>query len=631
MKKLTYFILSILTFIPFHVYGVPASRRPISVIQPDGTVIEIVMHGDELYGYATDDHGNLMMQDEKGFYVPADDSRKHMNEQMRKKAAAQSRRILNNGDVPTTGTLRGLVILAEYSDLPFSTANDNAHFMRLMNEEGYSDGGATGSVRDYYMDQSYGQFTPEFDVVGPVRLPNAMAYYGADSNGIQDANAYRMIADACTLADTQFDVDFSKYDNNGDGYVDLVYVIYSGYAQSNGASSYTIWPHMWFLSKYGAAVTLDGVTVDRYACSAERIGTSGDIITGIGLICHEFSHTLGLPDVYDTGSTLKKIAMGDFDVMDSGCYNNLMRTPAGYSSFEKVSLGWLEPEELSGRIAGVTLPSLGTAPKAYSITSGTDPREMYLLETRSKSDKWDRYLPGEGLLAVYVDYDADIWDANKVNSDGNWRVHAVAASGDYSKTTDMEAVPFPGVMGVTIWGDRTAPPMRFKDGEPMGKPLTSICFDGQTATFDFGQNMESPVLGECSDYTETGFRAHWSEVPDALYYVVRLTAKSDGSSFVFEKVKRTYYTFTRLNPEETWMFCVKAVGEALESPYCEEGSICLADIQPGGVSGVSDDIVSGTVYTISGQPCGASVEGLPPGIYIRLYNGKSSKIIITNQ
>ena len=632
MKKIKYFIsLCVGLSVSIGSWAAPANRGPVTVAQPDGTLLDIVLHGDEHYNYVTAAaDGTLLCQDADGYWVVAGSDYLEDLKVRRRTAMPPLRNLNNDGDVPTTGTLRGLVILAEFPDMPFSANNDHAHFSRLLNEEGYSDNGATGSVRDYYVDQSYGLFTPEFDVVGPVVLPNEMSYYGADNNGATDPNAYRMIVDACRLADATCDVDFSVYDNNHDGTVDLVYVIYSGYAQSNGASTHTVWPHMWFLSRYNAGLTLDGVQVDRYACSAERLGTSGTVITGIGLICHEFSHTLGLPDIYDTSGMLNGIAMGAYDVMDSGCYNNLMRTPAGYSSFEKSSLGWLTPTELTGKQLDVTIRSLATSKDALRISSADNENEYFLLETRCLSDKWDKYLPGEGMLVVYVDYDKEVWDNNKVNSNGNWRVHVVPANGDFSKNTDPASVPFPGTRDVTIWADRTNPSMTFGDGNPLGTPITDIVFDGEKTRFDFGFNMEAPVLTDPTKVTDSGFRSNWTAVADAKYYTVKITASSTGETQVYEKVVRTYYTFSGLDPDETYRYSVKAIGEALESSYSEEQTINLREYS--GIVGISPDEIAEVVriYTLQGVYCGTSSDGLATGVYVVVSGNKVEKKLLFN-
>lgn len=608
----------------------PASPGIITVTQPDGSEIEIVMNGDERFGFATTPDGIILHEDADGFLHPADEAYCSRVRAMRSmtRGGAVVRRSLNDGEVPTTGSLRGLVILAEYPDVPFSPANTRESFEALLNEEGYSVGGATGSVRDYYIDQSYGQFTPTFDVAGPVVLPNEMSYYGGDRNGATDPNAYRMIQDACRLADDE--VDFSLYDNNGDGKADLVYVIYSGYAQSNGASTATVWPHMWFLTKFGVELTLDGVIIDRYACSSERMGTSGNVITGIGLFCHEFSHTLGLPDIYDTSYSSNEIAMGQWDVMDTGGYNNAMRTPAGYSSYEKSVLGWLTPETpVSPDNESVTLPSLGTTAKAFKMVSSVNPDEYFMLETRSKSDKWDAHLPGEGLVIVKVNYNAEIWDNNAVNSNGNHCVHLVPANGDFTSFTDGASTPFPGSGNVTDWTDLTNPSSRFSDGTYLGCAVTDIAYDGSETTFTLGKSIDAPVLNDPSDITETGFRANWSRVPDARFYTVAITAQSTGETKLYEKIVRNRFTFEDLDPEETYCYSVRSIGDILVSGPSEERTICLAS--QSGIAALPDSGATTVtaIYDTRGIDCGTDPSILSSGLYmIRHSDGTVTKVLI---
>lgn len=609
----------------FGTQAVPARKGVVTVSQPDGTSIDVIICGDERSGCLMTPDSVMLMEDANGFLLPATDEYCRTIRKIRRSADRIAKVPLNGGEVPTTGTLRGLVILAEYPDVPFSERNGKDVFDRLLNEQGYSLGNANGSVRDYYIDQSYGLFTPEFDVAGPVVLPNDMSYYGGDRNGSIDPNAYRMIQDACTLVDDE--VDFSKYDNNNDGKVDLVYVIYSGYAQSNGASTSTVWPHMWFLSEYGADVVLDGVAVDRYACSSERSGVAGDEITGIGLICHEFSHTLGLPDIYDTSYSSSAMTMGQWDVMDMGCYNNDMRTPAGYSSYEKSVMGWITAEELSGRKDAVSLPSLGKESKAFKMTSPNNPNEYYLLETRSKKDKWDTYLPGEGMLIVKVNYDPAIWDDNTVNTNGHHGVYLIPANGDFSSNSDGPSTPFPGALNVTVWTDMTTPSSMFNDGTYLCRAITGISYADGNTVFDIGQTLEPPVLTEPTEITQTGFRANWTRVDDAKYYTVSLTAASTGETVIYEKIVRNRFTFSNLNPDETYSYRVRTIGDVLVSDYSDERNICLS--QEADVVRITSEKSIKGIFNLAGQYCGMDTSGLSCGIYIISYeDNTTSKVVI---
>lgn len=555
----------------------PARPGVVMMTGSEGVPVEVILHGDEHFNYMTTPDGALLEMAADGTVCAASEISKADFSRRKIMAERRTRRKpLNPEEVPTRGTTRGLVILAEYSDISFSASTGKEAFENLLNQPGYNYKGATGSVSDYYRDQSYGLFTPEFDVVGPVKLPSTMSYYGADAQGATDPNAYRMIVDACEAADGI--VDFSKYDNDGDGSVDLVYVIYSGYAQSNGASSATIWPHMYWLRENDAVLNLDGVEIDRYACSAELTDKTGDEITGIGLICHEFSHTLGLPDIYDPLYQSPLIAMGEWDVMDIGCYNNNMRTPAGYSAYEKKVLGWIDPVELTGVMSGVTLPSLGSEGKAFKMTSSADPDEYFMLETRSRGDKWDSYLPGEGMLIVKVKYDRRSWEDNQVNSCGNRGVHLIPANGDFTNSTEGESTPFPGSSNVTVWSDMTEPSSIFSDGSYLERAVTNIDFDGKVVSFDLGETLGSPVMTAPTDVTDTGFRINWERVDEATHYMVRITSEKTGESTVYSKIVRNRFTFSDMDYNDTYTCCVRATNETLLSPWSEEISICLSEM-----------------------------------------------------
>lgn len=609
MKRLIFFAM---TGISLPMPAAPANPRPFEMTGPDGEVIMVTLHGDEDYHWLTDDAGRVYDMTAAGTLEPLAARPARVRRRV-------SRRLMGTDGVPTTGSVHGLVILAEFADMPFSGRNSREVFYDALNAEGYSADGATGSVRDYFIHQSGGKFTPEFDVVGPVRLSNDMAYYGSDVNGAKDPNAYRMINEACLLAHDA-GTDFSRYDSDGDGTVDLVYVIYSGYSQSNGASTNTIWPHMWFLSECNTLLTLDGVTVDRYACSAERAGISGDTMAGIGLFCHEFSHTLGLPDIYDVTYSSSSIKMGPWDVMDSGCYNNSMRTPAGYSAYEKMALGWIEPEELTVEAGRVSLPPLGEG-KAYRLTSPVNPDEYYLLETRTRDDVWDAWLPGEGMLVTHVDYDSEAWEANHVNTGDNWRLHLVPANGDFTSACDGASTPFPGTGDVRFLTDLTTPSTVLNDGTALGVPLTDIERDDAGVSFTVGATLEAPLTAEPTRVTSDGFRANWEPVVGARTYTVRLVADTDGSERVFEKVVKNYYTFTGLAEGETYRWQVRAVGDYLMSGWSDEGVVSLA---PAAVDRVEADDRRTHYFTPAGMDAGNEYSNLRPGIYIR--DGK--KIII---
>ena len=267
-------------------------------------------------------------------------------------------------------------------------------------------------MRDYFLDNSYGQFDLTFDVVGPILLEHDYAYYGQDNGGMHDMYAGMMITEACNAADES--VDFATYDWDNDGEADQVFVLYAGMGQANGGNENTIWPHESRLTgrpEVGKVLTLDGIDIDTYGCSCE-LGNTGET-DGIGTICHEFCHCLGLPDLYDTAG-VGSMGMGNWDVMDHGSYNADGFVPAGLCSYDKIYAGWLTPTPLNTSTEA-TLRPLSEGAEAYVIRNEAHPDEYLLLENRQPT-LWDAALPGHGLLALHVDFDLQVWQQNVVNS-----------------------------------------------------------------------------------------------------------------------------------------------------------------------------------------------------------------------
>lgn len=365
---------------------------------------------------------------------------------------------------------RGLLIMVEFADKTFEANNTRLAFDSLANGEDYIYNGATGSCKQYFTDQSNGKYIPHYDVVGPVILPHDMAYYGTDTEVRgDDKYVFDFIYDACRGADS-LGVDFSNYDNNNDGMVDFVYIIYAGYGQADGGPANSIWPHAWTLDAalyygnhnqdtyyYNSAEDyllpkIDGKTLNSYACSNELVyGNSAR--TGIGTICHEFSHVLGLPDYYltvNTSSHLYRNTPGNWSIMGSGNYLNNGNTPPNYSVYDKYFLGWLEPTALS-QTQSLEIPADGQttfmlANNEKHVADGpyrTD--TVYYIENRQK-EGWDAYLPGHGMLIWRVIYNYDDWYNNCPNDYVSRYLLVTAKKTSYPYTTgsDKPEVPFPG-------------------------------------------------------------------------------------------------------------------------------------------------------------------------------------------
>lgn len=353
---------------------------------------------------------------------------------------------------------RGPVILVSFKDTLFRTPA--AEIDSMFNGYNYTRnytiiyaGGtkqvikSSGSVRQYFYDQSRGQYNPQFDIIGPVTVSRECAYYGKNNWRDNDKNVQDLIKEACQAVDKQ--VNFAQYDSDNDGKVDFVYILFAGFAESDGAGSDLIWPHSSDLS-YMVSLQLDGKLIASYGCSNER-SYATKLHEGIGTVVHEFGHVLGLPDLYNTESDDNNQfkTLGTWDVMDGGNYLNDGNTPPNYSAYERFYLGWQTPRLLNDT-ADITLEPLHKGGETLMVTetgqhnkNGVEPSPstFYLLENRQRSG-WDKFLPGHGLLITKVQYNAHAWLFSAFNADSTkMGVDIIEADGEapansYGKLTD---------------------------------------------------------------------------------------------------------------------------------------------------------------------------------------------------
>lgn len=440
------FILYALLCLVLSVWAVPAKRGVwCSLSLVDGTEVKAQLVGDEFLHYYVSEDGTKYVQDEStGLYRKMTDEVTAQRRAAVRRAQAQGRqkRMLRKAQASNVfqGTKKGLIILVQFTDSKFKSGHDLALYERIANDANYSDNNFRGSIKDYFKAQSHGLFELDFDVAGICQLQHTYAYYGKNSND-NDVRAGQMVAEACLWAH-EHGTDFSKYDWDGDGEVDQVFVLYAGH----GEASYdkdpdTIWPHMHYLSAsdYGKSLSLDGVTVDTYACSCELNGDGN--LDGIGTFCHEFSHCMGFPDLYDTGYA-GWFGMGDFDLMCSGSYNGDSKCPAGYSAYEKAECGWLTLKDMTNieqETSIVGVQPMSADGDAYIIKNKGHKDEYYILENRQKTG-WDSYLPASGLMITHVDYDADIWDWNMPNTSGKYEdANGNTKTNDHQRLTIFRA------------------------------------------------------------------------------------------------------------------------------------------------------------------------------------------------
>ena len=403
--------------------AMPARREGVVRTASDGTEKTVYLHGDAFYHYMTDGEGNWL--DEKTLMPLSAEARAARQEHGEARIAARRRVQQAQMETGTSRLLapRGVVILVSYKDTPFSSTN--ADMTEWAMGEDYRYNGATGSIHQYFYDQSWGQYDMQIDVVGPVTVSKNASYYGNNVTDYWgnsgDEHADELVVEACRLADAQ-GVDFSKYDSNNDGKVDWVVILYAGKGEADGGEASTIWPHQYDLSYTNMDFKLDGKTIDHYCCLNEIEGRTG-ARCGIGTFCHEFSHVMGLPDFYSTQQNSTHKTLGAWDIMDYGPYNNNGNTPPNYSAYERWFMGWIEPTLVSSA-STVTLPLLqetGAAAvitktgKAISNILAPNPSVFYLFENREKSG-WDKYIPGKGMLITKVSWDRNKWLNNTVNN-----------------------------------------------------------------------------------------------------------------------------------------------------------------------------------------------------------------------
>jgi len=540
-----------------------------TIKQSDGTTLTVKAYGDADFSYFTTTDGTLLYQQGFDFYVAevADDGSLRPTAilahepRLRSKvetasANAQDRHLFYNSVgttatankmrrepmaenstlLPHTGSPRVPVILVEFSDSTFKVADPKSVFNKYLNAEQLFDksvdtemGNNYGSVKRYFTDMSFGTFTPQFDVYGPVQLGQPLKKYGAGYSSSEDMTS--LLTDACTAADA--DIDFSQYDANGDGYIDLVYVIYAGYSASiTGNSTDCIHPKSGTLS---IQTKFDGKRIMRYGVNNEINGTPADqagglLINGIGLFCHEFSHCMGLPDLYpSSGSVAERCInqnMDYWDLMDAGEYTYNGYRPTEYTAWERERFGWMTIDTLTAA-ADITLSSLSRGGKAYRILNDNDNtgHEYYIVENVQK-EGWNKSVLGHGMLVSHVDYDDNAFTVggNRVNNTaGHPRMTIIAADGMFvpeyfTNTTIKESSndtekginatlydkylgqemtqamykaeqkgdPFPGTANVDKLTDDSSPASAWVyTGGYMGKPITNIVEDSETGDVSF--------------------------------------------------------------------------------------------------------------------------------------------------
>jgi M6 family metalloprotease-like protein len=536
--------------------SVQASPYPSIKTQPDGSILTVYVKGNQLANYLetvdgytvlkdTDDYYKYAIQNAKGNLLPTsvvsrevgtrtpaelshlNKTAKHLKYSGTTLAGIKSNFQNNNsnqgapaGLFPSNGTRKALLILIDYPDQPFTYSV--AAFDSMANTVGYNTNGQSGSFKDYYFDASNGILTLNSDVVG---------WYAADSNravyGKSSINGARPLIRKAVDAAEASGVDFSQYDGDGDGAVDVVMIIHSGRGAEETGDNDDIWSHRWVLGN-DYQVTYDGVIINDYIVQPEALGSTYKI-ANIGVLCHEFGHALGLPDLYDTnGDNGGSAGLGKWDIMAGGTWNNGGATPGYFSAWCKEQLGWVTPTVLTGSGSIANMPAKTAS---YRINT-PDANEYFLIETRQQTE-WDTYIPGEGVAIYHINS-----NGSNANEDAK-QVDLEAADGlkemDDQVNSGNAGDLYPNATNNnSSFDDNTTPNMQLYDGTLTGSSISNITHAGNLGGFSY--SVGGGIVTNCVNQTNYSFyNSSWTTVGQSI------TMSGCQNGGFFESFEVVYY------------------------------------------------------------------------------------------
>ena len=644
-------ILGLLT-LSAQIYAVPARFHVFRAQMSDGTFQNIRFCGDEYRSYYVNEEGFLVEKEETGrFRVTSLRLRdREKTASVRAMRASSQDRVA----IKPLGSPRIPVILVNFSDEKLTVAETAKgiadYYDKYCNgtRDGilYTGAGSRGAVRDYFAQQSDSLFLPEFEVIGSVTLDKPMAYYGENSpSGAKDIRFSEFCSEALEQATTLVS-DFKTRFDNGNGTVDLAFFIYAGLPESDpGVTEDAIWP-----KEMIRPMTINGVTVSVTACCSELSkGSSGNQPSGIGTMCHEVSHALGLPDEYDTNYTA--LGMSYWSLMDSGNYCDNGKTPCGLTAYERDLLGW-RPLTVLERSTTVRLRPLEAGGVGYKVVNEANPDEYYVLENRQHVG-WDNGLVklGHGMLVVHVDYDETAWKNNMLNTNAtHQRMSFIPANnryvGPYNAESSADLLnalggqPYPGTEGNTALTNETTPASLVFTGTWMNKPITQIreLENGDIILKYMPKGrLETPVVETAVEVASNSFKFSWSPSENATFYTVKVYGISGDEQwiehpvFVADSLSETCCT-VRLDDTgyQSYAYGVSALDDEYEdSEFSGYGYVRLPADAVRQVN--AEDGASVEVYSLHGVLLARSREemlNLNPGIYILRTEDKAVKIVV---
>ena len=635
--------------------AVPAMRIRRNVILDDGRKVTVTAHGDENFDYLLSDEGEVIVEQDNIFHSTGLTVSEYFATlpQMPRKARNRVGSVAS-ALIQPYGTKKIPVILAAFSDKTFSVGLNDTKVVNFYEKifngtDIYASTGNWGSVRQYFLDQSQEQFQPEFTIIGPVKLDSVYSYYGKDSGSARDLKYYDFYRETFAKAEALTD-DWTPFDNNGDGKVDMCVIIYAGLGQ-NYTNSFndknTLWPQEMPGTFTAGDITFSGCAT---SCELRPAEASGGVITstqadGVGVIIHELSHAIGLPDLYDT----RGVAFGlDFwSIMDYGMYTRSSRVPIGYSAYEREFMGWQQTEVINGPCT-LHLSCFAQGGKGYKLKNDANPDEYYILDNK-QAVGWDWGVcsnRGHGMLVFHVDYNSSAWMSNTVNSVSNHqRLTIIPANGtligsNNSKNKDewqtsLQGNPYPGITENHELTDDSYPASLVFTGTYMSKPLVDIeeTEDGivTVKVMPLG-TLEAPTNLALENTVPGSTTAVWDAVEEAELYNLRLWC--EGELVLREdSIAAPSFRFDNLKENVDYTFDVQAISDSYRNSEWTASESFRAN--PDAISEITESAERVRIYDMNGRLVGECFTdqlnrfALRHGIYvIRRMDGRTKKIMI---
>lgn len=549
MRKIHLYITFIsLCFASQVSFAIPVRMKHIILEQPDGKQFEAIINGDEFASTITDAQGRAIIKNTDGYYCYAlyntDGSKystgylvgeetpahilegsKNIPQEALKLNASIKRRNIATETQARPGILRRLrlsqnlmtksevinksciILLVQFRDKSFKYTKPD--FTALVSQKGYSANGGTGCIEEYFSDQFKGDYSFKFTISDIITLDNTCGYYFSDSGNDKDAKTHLAVKEACKKADAQ-GIDFSQFDDDGDGEVDNVFLFVAGRDQADGGGEDCVWSHQYYLRYTPSSnVVIDGKKINCYAVTTELRRGPGNTfpLTGIGVFCHEYSHTFGLPDFYDTDGAASggqgNGLWATLALMDSGNSNNNTNTPPNYNAIDYDMLGLGSPKAVTA--GSHSLEPISKSRSFLKMETGNS-GEYYLIECRDNKG-WDKYIGGKGLLIYHIDKSqnqagysdtynenftaAKRWEYNEVNARPSHQcarlisatpgISAYTPDGYYANNSRQ--VFFPSFQN-NSFSATTDPAFVFWDGTESPIAITDISFNGDNVEFN---------------------------------------------------------------------------------------------------------------------------------------------------